>query len=263
MANEIVQRGIVSRLLRYAQKQQDGQPSTPAGLRTGPYGEQLVQPIIHNKMALAEEGAYYTNGMSAASSAVTYGVTTAYTSFATSLPIAVIQNNDNGQGVNIGLDFLRFQITTAPTAGVSAYCAVVLDQFRTPTANFTQLNTAGPYNTNGNVGATSISNLYIPATGTNMTLPAATASARNVVRAQPLRAQIPVALDEYVLQFGSVDGMAGGSMLTAAAAGASRIVAQLPPVIIPPQWFALVYLWFPSSSGFAAFNGLEEGHYER
>jgi len=261
MANEIVQRGIVGRLLRYAQKQQDGQPSTPAGLRTGPYGEQAIIPILHNKAALAEEGSYYSNGMAPNSAAVTYGVTTAYTTYATSYPIAVIMNNDNGVGVNLVPDYIRFQMTTAPASAVTAFLTMVVDQYRTPSANFTQVQNA--VNHNSGVGSQSISNLYIPTSGANMTLPAATAAARIVVRNQPLRAQIPIALDEYVIQFGSVDGLAGGSLMTAAANAASRIIAQVPPVVLNPQEFLLVYLWFPSSTGFAAFNYLEEGHYER
>jgi hypothetical protein len=261
MANEIVQRGLVSRLLKFGQKQQDGQQSTPGGLRTGPYGEQNVIPVLHNKAALAEEGAYLSNGMFAltGSAAITYGVTTAYTTPATSYPLAILQNNDQGQGLNVVPDFLRFVLTTAPTAATSAYLTIALDQFRTPSAFTTVQNAA---NHNGLVGTQTVTNLYIPATGTNMTLPAATAAARYPVRNQLLRAQIPVALDEYEIRFGSVDGTAG-TLLTAAPAGASRIVAQVPPVVIPPQWFMLVYLWFPSSSGFAAINYLEEGHYER
>ena len=158
---------------------------------------------------------------------------------------------------------MKLGITTAPTGGASAYLAIVLDQNRAPTANATLLNTAGPVNHNGNVGAQSVTQSWVPTTGANMTVPAATGAARPVVRAKQLRAQIPVALDEYVIQFGSVDGDAGGAPLTGAAAGASKIVGQVPPLVIPPQWFALFYLWFPSSSGFAAFNFLEEGHYER
>ena len=261
MANEIVQRGIVGRLLRYAQKQQDGQPSTPAGARIGPYGEQVVSPILHNKAALAEEGAYYSNGLAAGSSAITYGVTTAYTTPATSYPFAVMQNNDNGVGVNLVPDFLRLVVTTAPAAATSAYLTLVVDQYRSPSANATLVQNA--VNHNSGVGSQSISNLWVPTTGTNMTLPAATGAARTVVRNKIIRAQIPVALDEVIIQFGSVDGDAGGNLLTAAPAGASKIVAQVPPVVLNPQEFLLAYLWFPSSTGFAAFNYLEEGHYER
>jgi len=261
MANEIVQRGLIGRLLSYAQRQQDGQASTPAGLRMGPYGEQLVQPILHNKAALAEEGSYFTNGMASNAAAVTYGVTTAYTTFASSYPIALLQNNDVVGGKMVVPDFLKFNLTTAPTAAVSAYLTVVLDQNRSPSANYTQLQNAA--NVNANAGNASVSQLFIPASGANMTLPAQSAMARITSRAYQLRAQIPIALDEYTFQFGSVDGLASGQMNTAASAGASRVVAQLPPLVIPPQWFALFYLWFPSSTGFAAFNYLEEGHYER
>jgi len=261
MANEIVQRGIVGRLLRYAQKQQDGQPSTPAGLRTGPYGEQFAYPILHNKAALAEEGAYYSNGLAPNTAAITYGVTTQYTTYATSYPLVVLMNNDNGVGVNLVPDFIRFQMVGVPTSATAYYLTLVVDQYRTPSANFTQVQNAVNHNTG--VGSQSISNMYVPSTGTNMTLPVATAAARIIARNIPLRAQVPVTLDEYVIQFGSVDGLAGGSPMTAAAAGASRIVAQVPPVVLNPQEFLLVYLWGPSQAAFPTFTCIEEGHYER
>ncbi len=262
MANEIVQRGMIARLLAYAQKQQDGQQSSPSGARMGPYGESFTIPMLSNKCALAEEGSYVTNGMAAAASAVTYGVTTPYTTLATSFPLFILQNLAAAGGVNVVPDFIRWILTTAPTAAISAYLTLILDATRIPTANFTQV--ANQTNASGAATASSASGLIVAASGANMTIAAATAAARTLVRAYQMRVQIPVALDENEIRFGSVDGLAGGyATVASGSAGPGRIVAQAPPIVIPPGWSLYGYLWFPSSSGYAAFNYLEEGHYER
>ena len=59
-----------------------------------------------------------------------------------------------------------------------------------------------------------------------------------------------------------VGRLLGGSAPAFIAAG--TIVAQLPPIVIPPQWYALFYMWFPSSSSaWFSMNMLEYGYYER
>lgn len=262
MANEFIQRGMVARLLANAQKLIDASQSSPSGERAGTYGEKYVVPVLHNKAALAEEGSYFSNGMAPNASAVTYGVTTAYTTLATSFPLFILQNIAAAGGPNVVPDFIRWILTTAPSAAISAYLTLILDVTRTPTANFTQLS--NQVNHNGNVATGSVSSLIAAASGANMTIAAATAAARTLVRAYQMRVQIPVAFDENEIRFGSVDGLAGGYPTPASgSAGPGRIIAQAPPVVIPPGWSLYGYLWFPSSTGFAAFNYLEEGHYER
>jgi hypothetical protein len=78
-----------------------------------------------------------------------------------------------------------------------------------------------------------------------------------------LRGQIPVAQDEFVIQFGASD-VPGGALVTAAPAGASRVVSMHPPVVISPGGTLLIYMWGPSNATAGiAFSGVEMGWVER
>jgi hypothetical protein len=106
---------------------------------------------------------------------------------------------------------------------------------------------------------------YLPlstAAGAPPTVPSAGTNARVIVGNLPLRAQIPVVGDEYIITFGNVDP--SGQLVTAAPAGASRVVSYHPPVVVGPgQWF-LLYLWSPSNiTAGLAFSGLDMGWSER
>jgi hypothetical protein len=65
--------------------------------------------------------------------------------------------------------------------------------------------------------------------------------------------------DTYTIQFGGLDSVAG-NLVTAAAAGPSNIVVSHPPLVLAPQHFGLIYLWFPSNATTPAqFSGLDVG----
>ncbi len=55
-----------------------------------------------------------------------------------------------------------------------------------------------------------------------------------------------------------------GQLVTAAPAGAGRIVVTAPPVVLGPQQFAVVHLWFPGNAATpASFSMLDVGVFER
>jgi hypothetical protein len=80
---------------------------------------------------------------------------------------------------------------------------------------------------------------------------------RMVVGQRALKGAIPVVGDDYTLKFGGVDAPGAIQISTIL-----KSVVNVPKVVIPPGWTALVHLWLPSQS--AASSYLPElGWYER
>ena len=67
--------------------------------------------------------------------------------------------------------------------------------------------------------------------------------------------------DQFVLDFGSIEGGMAGSITVA---NPEMISIPIPPIMIGPQGSALLYLWFPgSTTPSAASFAPELGYWER
>jgi hypothetical protein len=159
----------------------------------------------------------------------------------------VFQNTadpNNPDAKNLDLDLIKLAYTTAPTAATGMEYAVVLDNAsRVPSAGFALL-------TPGQAGAilrSTIAKVWAFTGAAFMTVPAAGANARTVARGSI--PTIPVVGTEHMIRFGSD-------------APSSSTCTQDPPVSVPPGWFAVVYMWWPTSSGAPSGEYLL-GHSER
>lgn len=222
----------------------------------------LQAGLIPDHTPIADAGQYFTAGMAPGATVLDYAVLAA---FDATKALVVIQNADGANasqplsvGRNLHLKYLRFTISQAPASSTSAVFASVIDTgTRTPSAG----NTARtPVNVlSGSPAAATLPNVWTIGTGgAVITVPAAV-SASTVVGNLLLRGQIPIVNDEYLIQFGGTDVVAG-NLVTAAPNGASNIVKAHPPIVLAPQHFALLYLWFPGNAATEAkFSGLDLG----
>lgn len=213
-----------------------------------------VQDVMPDNNAIADGGSYFTASLAPGAAALAFGVVAAFSATA---PAFVIQNTDTaaGKNRNLHMKYLRFEASVAPASGTQAWLASVIDTgARTPSAGMAPLT---PVCVNsGALAATAGANVWTFTGGAAITVPAAVA-ASTVVGNLLLRPQIPVAGDEYAIQFGGVD-MPAGYGVTAAPAGAGSIVKGHPPIVLAPQHFALFYLWFPNNS----VTGLSIGSFD-
>jgi len=86
----------------------------------------------------------------------------------------------------------------------------------------------------------------IISSGGQMTATAATGAAVNIIGNRLIRtaaAPASVTGDEYILQFGSVDGVL---TQTPVAAQPGKFLEPAPPFIINPGESGLIYIWFPA-----------------
>ena len=84
-------------------------------------------------------------------------------------------------------------------------------------------------------------------------------SARQVGRGQ-LRSVIPAVGDEFMFTFGATES-AGQAIISTAAA--IRQTVQCAPIILGPQQFASLGLWFPGNATTAGSFEVEAGWWER
>jgi hypothetical protein len=265
---------------RKPQVSSDGGSNNEVGGRGGRYGESYVLPLWPNDQMLADEGSYVTATMLPGATALQHGILAA---FDATKAVFAFQNTDAPQfdgAVRCYLRYLKFNVITPPTSGTALRFASVLDPGnRQPTTISSGSGGTGPgtpatatayrapgFNVSLDESAGAKGAPYFPlsaAGGLPFAVPAPTQQARTVVGNGSLRAQIPVAGDEYTIQFGAAD-FPGGALVTAAPAGASRIVIAHPPVVIPPQAWFLLHLWAPGNiTAGIAFDGLEAGWGER
>lgn len=202
-------------------------------------GETLVRDISPDQFAIADLGQYF-----AANNAQT-GIATAAapTAFSATNPFLVVVNKDASGGKNIYLDFVTLVNTAPGTAGASLQVAVALDNTNRYTSGGTDI-TANIVNTNGNVGNKSIAQVVAG----NITAAAATGNVRNVVGNRYLKGAIPVAGDEYTLKFGGVDAPSAIQISTI-----SKVEINVPKIVVPPGWTALVHIWLPSQSAASSY----------
>lgn len=227
--------------------------------RGGRYGEKYVLSPMPYKHLLSDEGSYFVATNPTIGTGVAYAL---QTSFSATAGFFAIQNTEKAGGKRLYLDMLKLYLTAAPTATVSMEFAFVLDtRDRAPTAGNVQVV---PNCTNGDIpSAASIANLQAYSAAT-LTLPAAAGGTNKTVG----RVRIPTSLgiigDEYILQFGPTDipGFVPGLTATRATAVA-RLGAGAPPIIVAPQQWLLIYMWWLTAATTAPSFEYELGWFER
>src|SRR5207248_4359801 len=111
-----------------------------------------------------------------------------------------------------------------------------------------------PVNPNGDLTAASIADVRAGA------LTTAARSAARLVARRKLRTVIPVAGDEWVFSFGTPE-LSNSTVFNGT--NPQRMPIGLPPVVIAPQQFALVQLWFAANAATPAQFEFELGMVER
>jgi hypothetical protein len=276
MPTEVLIRGRVSRGIPQPDVDggREGEP-----VRVGRYNEQYALPLHAKKHHLADEGSYVTSTMLPGATALQHGILAAFD--ATKAAI-VFQNSDSPGKTNAMrcyLDYIRFLVSIAPTSATSGLYASVLDpKDRTPTTLSSGSGGTGPgtpatatayqsqaFCPNLDEAPNIVGKPFFPlstAGGLPPAVPAAGPNIRTIVGNGSLRAQIPVVGDEYIIDFGG--DVPPQSLVTAAPAGASRIVSVHPPIVVGPGQFWMLHLWFPGNiTAGIAFSGIDMGWWER
>jgi hypothetical protein len=215
-----------------------------------------VQSMLPDYGPMAEAGAFYVaNGVAPGATAIDYAVSA---SFSATAAFCVAQNNDAtaaapfAPGRNLQLKFLRFTVSQAPASGTSAILACVTDVNRAPTAGSAAATIANCLQgaaANGSPAVVSVPSAAL------ITVPAATSAAQTPISNLTVRSQIPVIGDQYSINFGASVPV---SVLTSASA--SILSFTTVPIVLPPQGFAVFYLWFPSNAATEAkFSDLSVG----
>lgn len=223
----------------------------------------------------AEEGCVYSASLGSGATALQLGISASFAGTACALAFQNTASPTNPLAPRCFLRAIRLLMSGVPTSGTAMMFATVLDsKDRTPT---TVVNLGGtpatatafkpvPVCTNMDIENAAVGQPYFPlsiAAGAPIAVPSAGQNARTIVGNGQLRAQIPVALDEYVIAFGQADQPAG-QLMTAAGAGVSRVVFPHEAVVVGPgQWF-LLHIWFPSNATAGAiFSGVDMSWIER
>jgi hypothetical protein len=234
MANEVVTRGIVARLLSRFGAQGDGTQSQAGGQRIGKYGESYVLSPGSPKSLLAEEGSYFT-----ANNAQTGTLTAATdTAFSATNPFLVIQNSSapGSGGPVITLDYALAVVTVQGGAtSTSVQAAITKDIINRYTSGGVTLT---PVKVNS-AGPGSVALVYAG----NIVAPAASASVINLMGLRWLKPAREVAGDHFLIQFGSMDGFIQISTATS-----TYTVNVAAPCVLNPGESALIDIWFPGLS---------------
>jgi hypothetical protein len=215
--------------------------STQVPFRQGKYGEQYVIPLLIGN-AIADEGQYFSAMTQTPGTA--YNLTAAaQTAWVATTPTFFLKNNDSAGAKRIFMDFVRFSIVTAGTAGANVHCAIVLDTGARTTSAGTALTVA---NVNGASGNTSISTGAIAGAITAN----AAVSPRYLYRGTLKNAALTIG-DSFQINFASQD--TGGSMSG---------VCPVGPAILDGGQSLLIYLWLLSQSA-APTGEVQAAWYER
>jgi hypothetical protein len=220
--------------------------------RMTPYGEPIVQPLHGGMYGVAEDGNYFTAGNPTPGTAIAHVVSDTVSE--TAGYVLVIRNSDTvgGSGRRMYMDFVRLICNTVPASGTSGIYFWKLGPLVTHyTGTGTQLT---PVNPNGDGSAASVGLVYFGACVT-----VADTAARLVDHGM-LRGVIPVAGDEWIFKFGTVEA-AGNSSLGGTVP--LRMLIPVPPVIIPPQWHLSLNIRFPSNASTPAQYEVVAGWWER
>lgn len=272
-------RGLTARALANAARYIDSQSADNA-IRLGPYGDVKVESVWNTRHLLADEGAYMVATTLPGATALQLGISANFSATAAAFAFLNSASRSDVPAKRCYPDYLRFLVGTAPASGANLLLATVLDDaVRTPTTISNAVGsptgpgtpaTATCYRSpascaNMDLTPTIVGVPYFPLStsgGAPPAVPAAGPNARTIVGTTILRGQIPVVNDDYTIQFGNID--AQGALVTAAPAGACRIAAFHPPVVIGPGQWMLIYLWSGSNAVTGmALSSVEFGWSER
>jgi hypothetical protein len=216
------------------------------GIRVDPWKGQYVQPIFMGDENQADEGSYFVATNPTPGTAIAYGSAGTQASFSDTVPFFLYKNNAGaGTGTRMYLKNLKLiQIGgTAPATTTSVQVAVKTDNVpRFPTSAASTYTAATPVNANNNSTRGAVGQLWVP-NGAVATIPASGGSARLVDRVQ-LKGGPTLVLDQYELLFCAPDNAQGGGYLTTV----SKYSERVSPVILGPQEYAVVHLWFPGGA---------------
>lgn len=214
--------------------------------RAGRYSEGYVLSLMPTKHLLAEEGSYYNsnNGSNGVATAA------APTVFSSTNPFLLLFNQEAVGGKNIELDYITLVNAAPGTGGTNLQCAVTVDAGNRFSAGGVSLT---PANVNPAIAGGSVAKVWAG----NITATAATISARGVVGVRTLKGSIPVSGDVYTARFGSADAP---DLLSVSTVTLTTI--NLPPIIVPPQYSVLFYIWLAAQSVSSSFAP-EIGWWER
>lgn len=229
---------------------------TEEEFRLTKYGSLYVESIIPTSHMLADEGSYYMTSSPTPGTGLPFAITAAASDTAGNF--LVIKNNDNTTDspniLRMYLQYIKLICTVAPATATAAQFKMNVDGFLN--SRYTSGGTALPAVTpNMDIGNKSISQVYAGALVTT----ALSSSSRQVGRGQ-LRTVIPAVGDEYMFTFGATESAQQASIATATAI---RETTQCAPVIIGPQQFFSLGLWFPGNATTAASFEVECGWWER
>lgn len=256
-------RGLISRLL--PQPDSDG-PNNERTLRMGRYGDAKVEPSWLTEHMPSDEGAYMIAATLPGATALQLGLSAA---FSATVAAFVLGNSDPAGGKRLYPRQLRLAQSVAPTSGVDLRYAIVVDsKDRTPSTISNGTGGSGPGTpatvtayrapvvcVNSDVNPSIAGVPFFPlstAGGAPPTIPSAGQFARTIVGNGYIKNSIPVVKDQYILNFGDV----GAPGTFQAAAALSKIVEGVPPVVIGPGQFMVIYLW--SASNITAGNAWDD-----
>lgn len=209
-------------------------------MRSSKYGDQVMQMIGSGRYALADEGSYFV----ANNATIGTGIAINNTAFAANKAAFLFGNTSSN--IRIYPDYIKL-ICTAASGGTLLNWAVYVDYQSLEPSTKTALT---PVNVNGDSAIGSVCRALSYTSGSILSLPALTTSARVCGRGTiQTYGQVRVG-DEYVIRFGDDGRLSGSPGLTAARSSAvpCRSVATCPPVCIGVGQWASVNMWLVTNS---------------
>jgi hypothetical protein len=255
MANEIVQRGIVARMLSNFGAQGDGSQSNAAGMRLGRYNEGYALSLFPTKHLLADEGSYFIGTNPTPGTALAYNI---QASFSDTVPFIYLANTDTVKRAY--LDYIKIIVTTAAATGTQAYYAIKTDRAaRALSANNTA--TIVPVSPNSDIANASVCTLNAQNNGTASAIGGASAAARVVARGS--FGGLTIIGDELAIVCGSADPGSYAGLTAAQATCPGRKCSVSPPIVVGPGANLTVHLWFPGNATTGLSYEFEMGWAER
>lgn len=223
-----------------------------AELRATRYGEANVSVLVPKAYGMPDEGSYFVTTNPTPGTGI--ATIAALQTFVATSPFILMWNANPYGGKRVYLDYLKLRVTAAGTGGTKIEWACTRDEARTDRYTSGTGTITAPVNVNGDSDRASKVTVYAGA------LVAATAPNAKLLGHGAFRTVIPVVGDEYLINFGGVDMMNDG-VLVSGTAIVQRSIAHPGIVLGPQQWFGF-HIWLASQSAASSYE-VEIGHWER